>query len=573
MAIERDLTPDLSSETLAHILGVPRAYLLKRSVDARKKSDVHFVANALTCNDADFLAGGQTGSLQSADLQSGIPQEIIPFDKRPNPLTRTAFSQINNGEHPASMRPEFGEHPASECSIDERPVIVGAGPAGLFAALELAQYGLQPLLIERGAPVEQRKKDVEHYIKTRILNTASNVQFGEGGAGTFSDGKLTTGKNSPLVRQILQSFVAGGAPQEILWQAKPHIGTDVLSGVVAALRRQIIACGGAVHFFSQLVGLEIEHGQLKAILVREACEKDAKNSYKELRIPCKNLILACGHSARDTFEMLQKCGIKMQAKPFSMGLRIEHLQKDINRAQYGAFANHPALGAADYKLNCKTNAGRGVYSFCMCPGGSIVAASSEEGALCVNGMSVQARNGKNANAAILVDVRPQDFLNRNNDPLSGVTFQRYWEHKAYVLGGSNWCAPVQYVGDFLSCKKHGALKVGSSYPLVEPSYPLGTTEADLKNCLPDFVVSNLAQGIKNFGRRLNGFDSSGAILTGIEARSSSPVRILRNKETLQSENVSGLFPCGEGCGYAGGIMSAAMDGIKCARALLDHIHK
>ena len=509
LAIERDLADDLSSAELARVLGVPKAYLLRRSVDARKRNNVHFIATV-------GVGAGE-----------GAPQAVVPYEQRETP--------------------PMVEGP--------RVVVVGTGPAGLFAALELAEAGLCPIVIERGAPVEQRRADVEAYKKTRVLNTASNVQFGEGGAGTFSDGKLTCGKNSPLTSQVLQSFVAAGAPREILWQAKPHIGTDVLAGVVAQLRERIIACRGEVHFNTKLVGIEADGHGVQAV--------EIESDFGTVRVPCDAVVLACGHSARDTFEMLRDAGLELVPKPFSMGVRIEHLQQRINRAQYGKAAAHPALGAADYKLNVKLKNGRGVYSFCMCPGGEVVAASSEEGGLCVNGMSNQARDGRNANAALLCDVRPEDFAQygaAEADPLAGIAFQRAWERAAFEAGGSNWRAPVQSVGEYL----------GASAPkkLVEPTYPLGVEAADLHKCLPQFVGDSLAQALPLLGKRLSGFDDPGAIMTGIEARSSSPVRIMRDAQTLQATRMPGLYPCGEGAGYAGGIMSAAIDGIRVARAIL-----
>ena len=508
LAVAQDLQANRSSTALADILGVDRAYLLRRSVDARKRRDVHFVV---------------TAGIGAGD---DAPQPVVPLEERPIPICHTRGS---------------------------RPIVVGTGPAGLFAAFWLAEEGLCPLVIERGAPVEQRTKDVELYHKTRVLNTVSNVQFGEGGAGTFSDGKLTCGKNSPYAARVLEAFVAAGAPSEILWQAKPHIGTDVLSGVVSRIRKRIIACGGEVRFHTQLAGMRFDSaGKLTGAQVYSA---DGSEEF----IAGTSLVLACGHSARDTFSLLEQLGFELEQKPFSMGFRIEHEQQFIDHAQYGPAAGHPALGAADYKMACHLDSGRSVYTFCMCPGGEVVAASSEDGALCVNGMSRQARDAANANAALLCNVVPDDFGDRN-DPLAGVALQRRWEYVAFCLGGGDWHAPAQRVGSFTGNRSR-------SQHCPEPSYPLGVTETDLSNSLPPFAIDALRDALPVLDRKLGGFADSGALLTGVEARSSSPVRIVRDTATLMATRFVGVYPCGEGAGYAGGIMSAAIDGIRVAEAI------
>lgn len=509
--LAQDVQPDQSSEYLAHILGVQKAYLLRRSVDARKKSDVHFVVTA----------GIDDGSGE-LEAPVALEQKYLP------------------------------EHAYDGA----RPIVVGTGPAGLFAALELAEAGLHPLVIERGAPVDERTADVERYHQTRVLDTQSNVQFGEGGAGTFSDGKLTTGKNSPLITQVLRTFVAVGAPPEILWQAKPHIGTDVLSGVVKRMRERIIACGGEVLFHTQLVGMTFNSAGDLVGAVLEGAEGPRE-------VQALQLILACGHSARDTFALLKDLGFELKQKPFSIGARIEHEQAFINHAQYGDAAEHPALDPADYKLSCHLPSGRSVYTFCMCPGGEVVAASSEEGGLCVNGMSKQARDSVNANAALLCNVVPEDFGNQT-DPLAGIAFQRTWEQAAYMHGGANWNAPAQRLKEFANIQ-------GTAHTMPQATYPLGVTEAPIAQCLPEFASEALIEALPVLNKKLHGFADPGALITGIESRSSSPVQIVRDDTTLMSTKHPGVYPCGEGAGYAGGIMSAAIDGIKVAQKIIESI--
>ena len=443
--------------------------------------------------------------------------------------------------------------PTPTVTPTHRPVVVGSGPAGLFAALMLARAQLRPLLIERGEPVERRTEAVTRFRLTGVLNTHSNVQFGEGGAGTFSDGKLNTGIRDPRCRLVLEELAAAGAPEEILWQAKPHVGTDRLTAAVRGLREQILALGGEVRFETQAVGITCEHGAVTGLTLR------TPNGTEELT--CDRVILAIGHSARDTLAMLHELGIPMEQKPFAVGVRIEHPRKLIDRSQYGAAAGHPALGAADYKLNVPLPQGRGVYTFCMCPGGEVIAAASEEGGVAVNGMSVFARDARNSNSALLVGVTPEDLPDAS--PLAGIALQRHMERAAYTLGGGDYRAPVQLVGDFCAGRETHAL--GD----VEPSYCPGVTPCDLRECLPAFVAQSLRTALPQFGKKLRDFDRYDAVLTGVESRSSSPVRILRDEQCQSS--LRGLFPCGEGAGYAGGITSAAVDGIRCAAALIESL--
>lgn len=430
------------------------------------------------------------------------------------------------------------------------PVVVGAGPAGLFAALVLAKAGLRPVLLERGRPVEQRKADVERFWSTGELDPASNVQFGEGGAGAFSDGKLNTGTKDIRHRFILEQLVSCGAPEDILIDAKPHVGTDYLHIALKNLRRELLDLGADIRFESQLTGLDIRDGQLVGITVA-----GPEGPYA---LPCRQLVLCPGHSARDTFEMLYERGVAMEAKPFAVGVRIEHRQADCDAAQYKQYAGHPGLPASTYKLSCHLPSGRGVFSFCVCPGGEVVAAASEAGRVVTNGMSAFARDRENINGALLVNVTPEDFS--GDGPLAGIAFQRELEQAAYRLGGGCYFAPAQRVEDFLA----GRPSTGPGR--VRPSYRPGVAWTDLRQCLPPFVADTMAEALPILGRKLQGYDAPDAVLTAVESRSSSPVRIPRDG-TYQS-SVRGLFPCGEGAGYAGGILSAAADGMRCAEAIV-----
>ena len=434
----------------------------------------------------------------------------------------------------------------------KRPIVIGSGPSGIFATLILAEAGLKPILIERGKSVDDRMKDVDTFFKTGKLNVESNVQFGEGGAGTFSDGKLTTNINNDKIKKVINELIIAGAPEEISYLSKPHIGTDKLIDVLKKMRNKIETLGGEYRFCTKLTLIKCKDNKINSIIV----ESTINNSTIEMETD--GLILALGHSSRDTIEMLYNNKIKIEAKPFSIGVRIEHKQEMINNSQYGKFSK--LLPAADYKLNTKLKNGRGVYTFCMCPGGIVVPSASEDGRLVVNGMSYYSRDLENANSAVLVNVETSDFSSDN--PLAGIEFQRNLEASAYKLGGGNYKAPVQLVGDFLQNKK--STKLGD----VKPSYSIGYTLANLSDCLPSFISESLREGLINLDKKLNGFIKYDSLLTGVESRSSSPVRILRNEKMFC--NIEGVIPCGEGAGYAGGIMSAAVDGIKCAEALCSY---
>ena len=434
-----------------------------------------------------------------------------------------------------------------------RPVVIGFGPCGIFAAMMLAQMGFKPIVIERGKQVRERTKDTWGLWRKRVLHTESNVQFGEGGAGTFSDGKLYSQIKDPrfLGRKVMTEFVKAGAPEEILLVSKPHIGTFRLVKVVENMREQIIAMGGEIRFQQRVCDFHIEDGHIRGLTI----ENLADGSTYELH--ADHVVLALGHSSRDTFAKLHERGVYMEAKPFSVGFRIEHPQGLIDRARLGQHAGHPLLGAADYKLVHHAANGRSVYSFCMCPGGTVVAATSEEHRVVTNGMSQYSRNERNANAGIVVGISPADYP---GGPLAGIAFQRKLESNAFVMGGSNYEAPGQLVGDFIAGK--ASTELGS----VEPSYKPGVKMTDLADALPEYAITAMREALPAFGKKIKGFDMHDAVLTGVETRTSSPLRITRGDD-FQSLNTKGLYPAGEGASYAGGILSAGVDGIEVAEAV------
>lgn len=433
--------------------------------------------------------------------------------------------------------------------LSNKPVIIGSGPAGLFATLVLAQRGYNPILLERGLDVDTRTEDIKQFWESGKFKSKSNVQFGEGGAGTFSDGKLTTRIKDIRCRKVLEELVNFGAPEEILYSHKPHVGTDILKEVVKNIRKEIIRLGGDVRFGAKVTDIQLKNEKIESVTIND-------NEVLKTEV----VILAIGHSARDTYKMLYENGVKITQKPFAIGARIEHPQVLINKSQYKEFHNHPRLGAADYRLVEHTSNGRTIYTFCMCPGGSVIASASEEGQVVTNGMSEHARDKENANSAVLVNVTPEDF--ESNHPLAGVHFQEKYERLAFELGGRNYKAPIQLVGDFLNDRV--STKLGE----VNPSYKPGYKFIDLRECLPKFVCETMKEGLLLLDKKLHGFAMDDAVLTGVETRSSAPVRIVRDDETLESVNVKDFYPSGEGAGYAGGIVTAAVDGIKCAEKII-----
>lgn len=512
---KNELLTEVCNKNKINIKDIEVWHIVKKSIDARNKADVHYV--------------------YILDL------------KTKNELKYSKIKNVQIINETISQNAFRIEHAA----ISKRPVIIGAGPAGLFAAITFVENGLFPIIVEQGKSVDERQKDINSFIKTGILNPNSNIQFGEGGAGTFSDGKLTTGINSVYCKTVLETFVKFGAPEEILYTSKPHIGTDNLIHILKNIREYILAHGGTFLFNTKFINFESINNQISKVYIQDVSDSSKKIS----EIDTNTVILAIGHSSRDTFYKLHENGIHIEPKNFSVGVRIEHLQEMINKAQYGSITKLK-LPPADYKLayhNKET--GRSCYTFCMCPGGTVMASSSEKNTIVTNGMSKFLRDGVNANSAVLVNVTPSDFASSN--ALAGIDFQKDLEEKAFVLGGSNYFAPIQRFEDFLNNTPSD--HIGA----VKPSYLPGITLADLNTILPNFVSSTLKEGISFFGSKLTGFDNPDSILTGVETRSSSPVRIVRN--SAFSSNVTGLFPCGEGAGYAGGIMTAAIDGIKCAQ--------
>jgi uncharacterized protein len=456
-----------------------------------------------------------------------------------------------------AIAPDMSYHMVAQApqGLTERPVVIGTGPCGIFAGLILAQMGFRPIILERGKAVRERTKDTWDLWRQGKLDPESNVQFGEGGAGTFSDGKLHSQIKDPKFygRKVLTEFVKAGAPEEIMYVSKPHIGTFRLVGMVEEMRYSIEALGGEIRFQSRVEDIEIENEQVCGVVLANG-----------ERIATRHAVLAVGHSARDTFEMLHKRGVYLEPKPFSIGFRIEHPQAVIDRARFGPNAGNPLLGSADYKLVHHASNGRSVYSFCMCPGGTVVAATSEEGHVVTNGMSQYSRNDRNANSGIVVGITPADFP---GDVLAGVEFQRKWEARAFELGGKNYCAPGQRVGDFLAGRPSTTLGE------VTPSYTPGVTPTDLATALPDYAIAAIREALPAFEKQIKGFAMEDAVLTGVETRTSSPVRVKRGDD-FQSINIKGLYPAGEGAGYAGGILSAAVDGIEVAEAVaLDMVQR
>lgn len=510
ISVKNKITEELLKARCAKILRcnkINTVRLVKKSIDARDKSDVHYIL--------------------------AVEVDVENEDR---------YLRIKN----VSKAKSFKYHIIRESKLKTRPIVIGFGPAGMFAGLSLARAGARPLIFERGYAVEDRQKAIDTFWTKGKLDTKSNVQFGEGGAGTFSDGKLTTGVKDIRCQYVLRELVKFGAPDEILYEAKPHIGTDKLIDVVRNIRKEIISLGGEIYFDSKVSDINIEKGKIKSVVVNG-------NEYVS-----DNVILCIGHSARDTFEMLYKKGVDIIQKPFAMGVRIEHKQKMINMAQYGEFAKY--LPAADYKLVAHLPNGRSAYTFCMCPGGVVVAAASEENRVVTNGMSYYLRDKENANSALLIGINTEDF--GSDYVLAGVELQRRLEGNAFVAGGSNYNAPVQRVGDFIN--NVASAKAGS----VLPSYKPGVKYTDIRPIFPDFMNESFALALNEMDKKIKGFACDDAVMTAVESRSSSPVRITRG-ENCMSTNVGGLYPCGEGCGYAGGIMSAAVDGVRCAEAVLN----
>ena len=512
-------------EKAQKLLRIPKSQIKsmkvsKRSIDCRKKDDIFFsfAVDVEVFGDEEELL--KKVNTKKASIVN-IPEYVLPETKFNSAL---------------------------------RPVVVGFGPAGMFCALTLARAHLKPIVLEQGAKVEKRIGDISSFFEKRVLNERSNVQFGEGGAGTFSDGKLTTGIKSPFVKKVFDEFVLHGAPEEILYSGTPHIGTDRLVDVVKKIRNEIISLGGEILFDSKLEEIDYYNDFIQSI----SYSRDGKNNDLE----CDTLVLAIGHSARDTVKMLSEKGITMIQKPFSIGARIEHPREYIDTLQYGRFANHRALPAAVYKLSAHYEHARGGYTFCMCPGGTVISSTSERNCVVTNGMSRFARDGENSNSAILANVYPEDFP--SSDPLYGFEFQRRIEQRAYELGGGDYSAPAQLLGDFLKGTS------SRSFASVKPTMTTGSVPGDIRKILPQKITDTMAYAITQWDSQMKGFALEDAVLTAPETRSSSPVRLIRD-DVFQT-NIRGIYPCGEGAGYAGGIVSAAVDGIKCAHAVLGGEH-
>ena len=536
---------------------------LKLPLDHDEHALRTLIVKTLHVADADLLCVTIYKRSYDARKQKLLLVYICDVQLTDTTLESAILDKLAGNPH---ARPAPDQHYYPVAQLNEppaiRPVVVGFGPCGIFAALLLAQMGFRPIVLERGKKVRERTKDTWGLWRKKTLNPESNVQFGEGGAGTFSDGKLWSQIKDPrhLGRKVMQEFVKAGAPEEILLVSKPHIGTFKLVKVVEHMREQIIALGGEVRFEQRLQDVLIEDGKIRGLTVQNLPDE----TRYELR--ADHVVLALGHSSRDTVAMLYERGVYMEAKPFSIGFRIEHPQGLIDRARLGPHAGHPLLGAADYKLVHHAANGRSVYSFCMCPGGTVVAATSEAGRVVTNGMSQYSRNERNANAGIVVGISPADYPLHVAKPLAGIAFQRQLETHAFTLGGSNYEAPGQLVGDFLSARPSTAL--GS----VEPSYKPGVLLGDLSSALPDYAIAAMREAIPVFGKKIRGFDMHDAVLTGVETRTSSPIKITRG-EDFQSLNVKGLYPAGEGASYAGGILSAGVDGIEVAEAVARSVVK
>ncbi len=519
--VDYEIERALLRKEILKVLRIPEADLLdfhivKKSIDARKKEDVKYI----------YVLAAKVKK-ENAILRKLKNPNITVMERKYYSFTPTGTKQL--------------AHP---------PVIVGMGPAGLFCALELAKAGMNPIVFERGKAVEDRLQDVEHFWNTGELNPESNVQFGEGGAGTFSDGKLNTAVKDPTgrIQKVLNTFVEYGGPEEVKYLNKPHIGTNRLQGIVKNIREEIIALGGQVHFLSKMTDILMDGDKVTGVVING-----------EKTVPCEVLVLALGHSARDTFYVIHEKGLEMSQKAFAIGVRIEHPQELINHSQYGE--EYDLLPTADYKVTYQASNGRGVYSFCMCPGGFVVNSSSEEGGTVVNGMSNYERDEKNSNTALIVTVTPDDF--EGDSVFAGVEFQRKWERAAYEAGQGK--VPVQRYEDF---KEN---RVSQGFGKVKPCIKGAYTFANVRTCLPEQVSETIVEGMEAFDKKIKGYNEPDAIIAGVETRTSSPVRIIRN-EALES-NIKGIFPCGEGAGYAGGITSAAIDGIKVYEAIMNQYSK